>query len=89
MRKIEQVSVKRPEITSVICDRCKVLVPADDIWEFQEFMLHTYHAGYGNTVFSDGDELEIDLCQHCVKEVLGPYMRLVRNPITHFGYNDE
>lgn len=89
MRKIEQVSKATPTITEVTCDRCTIVVKADDIMEFQEFLSLTYDAGYGNREFNDGDELEIDLCQHCVKVVLGPYLRLVRNPISHFGYKNE
>ncbi len=26
--------------------------------------------------FKDGAEIELDLCQHCVKEVLGQYLRI-------------
>ncbi len=86
MRKIEDKVLIRPAIIQITCDCCKSIVGEDDIDEFQEFMSHNYFAGYGNTVFNDGDELEVDLCQHCVKSLLGPYMRLVRNPISGFGY---
>lgn len=89
MRKVEQVTRPISTVVEITCDRCKKVVSTDDIDEAQEFMTTSYDAGYGNRVFQDGDHLQVDLCQYCVKEVLGPYMRLVCNPITHFGYDND
>ena len=66
----------------IICNKCgkRVLEFSDktdrtgkDIIEAQEFLRYEKSCGYGS-IFGDEALYEIHLCQHCVKEVLGPYM---------------
>ena len=56
------------------CDRCgrhaKTVV--DDI-EFNEFLSVNHLAGYGS-IFGDSNRLKLDLCQHCLKDVLGQWI---------------
>ena len=60
------------------CDKCgKSATRDEDPFEFQEFLHWENDCGY-NSVFGDGSGLEIDLCQNCVKEVLGPYLFITR-----------
>ncbi len=62
------------------CDRCGRVARASDNdygMELQEFKTINVDAGYGASAFVDGDFWTTDLCQHCVREVLGDYLRRV------------
>lgn len=59
-------------LSAKTCDRCKRRAEKDDI-EFQEFLTIDHRAGYGS-VFGDGSQLRLDLCQHCIKAVLGHWL---------------
>ena len=63
------------KIEAITCDACKVKY--DDSMEMQEFLCHSDRGGF-SSVFGDGYLIEIDLCQHCVKEILGPYLRVLK-----------
>jgi len=68
------VSESNPNI--ITCDKCKIDASSDkEIFEYQEFLRVRFRGGYGS-VFGDGDICEIDLCQRCLKEVLGAYIRV-------------
>jgi hypothetical protein len=43
--------------------------------EWQESLQLRFTGGYGS-VFGDGTKVAVDLCQHCVKELLGAYCRV-------------
>ena len=72
MRKTVKETYVRNKVTSVICDRCKK--EYNDDMELQEFLMH-YNTGGYNSVFGDGSKTSLDLCQHCVKELLGDYIQ--------------
>ena len=61
------------EIAYIECDRCSR--KDYDTIEIQEYLSWKNHVGYGGVPYHDGDTIEIDLCQYCVKEVLGGWMR--------------
>ena len=83
--KVEAVR-PQPFIQSLICDRCGTHANRDgQDCEFQEFTSIQYRAGYGS-VFGDGNRVEVDLCQHCVKDTLGSWLRIT-DPLQ--GYNQE
>ncbi|EBC3771026.1 hypothetical protein DLA12_02760 [Salmonella enterica] len=63
---------KTLSLSAKTCDRCRRRAEKDDL-EFQEFLAIDHRAGYGS-VFGDGSRLRLDLCQHCVKEVLGQWL---------------
>jgi hypothetical protein len=64
------------ETALVTCDRChREMAPNDLDGEHQERIAIRFRAGY-SSVFGDGNLVEADLCQHCVKEVLGPWLRV-------------
>lgn len=48
---------------------------AQNIFEFQEFLSLDYMGGYAS-IIGDETRFQLDLCQHCVKELLLPYARL-------------
>jgi len=65
-------------IESKECDCChrKVLAnKIDDMSEFQEFCHIRLVGGYGS-IFGDEARIEVDLCQHCLKKLLGDYIRI-------------
>lgn len=63
--------IRRPE--SFICDVCKKKYT--DTLEMQEFQHIEFDGGYGS-VFGDESLVEIDICQHCFKRLLGKYCRI-------------
>lgn len=68
--------VVREVAVSVVCDVCgKSFSMEDDVFEVQEFVHIRLHGGYGS-VFGDGDLVELDMCQHCLKKHLGEYVRI-------------
>ena len=71
---LREVTIHEPE--AIICDRCHRRAECNsDHFEFQEYLSIDNIGGYGS-VIGDGTRFQIDLCQHCVKELLLPYARL-------------
>jgi hypothetical protein len=61
-------------VAGCICDRCqKKLIPSSEGWDEKWSIQH--QAGY-YSVFGDGKRLSLDLCQECILEVLGPWLRI-------------
>jgi hypothetical protein len=67
--------VTKEELIAIVCDACKVSY--DDTVEMQEFLSFKNTGGYGS-IFGDGYNIEIDLCQQCQKSLLGNYLRITR-----------
>lgn len=65
------------DVAACTCDRCqRRMTPGDDdLWEWGEKLSVSFHGGYGS-IFGDGNKVEIDLCQQCVKETLGAWLRI-------------
>lgn len=63
---------------SVTCDKCGKTYSTDpdsqDCMELQEFHHIDFTGGYAS-VFGDMMQVQCDLCQHCLKEIIGPYCR--------------
>jgi hypothetical protein len=80
----------QPFTKELVCDRCGREAELDDTdCEFHEFTSLAYKAGYGS-VLGDGNNIELDLCQHCVKETLGTWLRITDpyagfDPVAHGG----
>jgi hypothetical protein len=60
------------------CDTCQRYVASEDTLEHQEMLHLRVNGGYAS-VLGDGSRWELDLCQHCMKKILGPYLREVTN----------
>lgn len=75
-QKYKQVTVKqtRGELVEIICDRCGKSITPDDFVEWQEALTIGFRGGYGS-VFGDDIKYRCDLCQHCLKETLGEYIK--------------
>jgi len=71
-----RITVQSIEITkklsSVICDCCKK--EYDDDMDLQEFLSY-YNTGGYSSVFGDGAVMSLDLCQDCVKKLLGEFIQ--------------
>ncbi len=62
-----------------ICDRCGKEMQRDAIdGEWSERLTISFRAGYGS-VFGDGNIVECDLCQHCIKDLLERYLRIIHD----------
>ncbi len=66
-----QKVIEEPE--AVICDVCKREFTAHDL-ETQEFHHVQFTGGY-ESVFGDGTQVECDICQHCLKQLIGEHCR--------------
>jgi hypothetical protein len=75
MVKTKPKTVTLQETESIICDVCKREVPVKDFGEIQEF-LHINELGGFESIFGDGTVIKCDICQECLKKLLGPYLRL-------------
>lgn len=74
MIKYEEIQIKHKKSVSVTCDVCKKEFFYDkDAMETEEFHYIRFRGGYGS-VFADGISYKIDVCQHCLKKLLGEYM---------------
>jgi hypothetical protein len=62
------------DVAACTCDRCQRRLTPDD-YEWWEKLSVSFHGGYGS-IFGDGCKVEIDLCQQCVKETLGAWLRI-------------
>jgi len=61
------------------CDRCNAEArlhgDISGLWDFQEFLCVDFTAGYGAKAFADGIHYSCELCENCVKDLLGSYLR--------------
>lgn len=65
--------------TYATCDRCgREMVPNNQDCEHQERIAIRFRAGYGS-IFEDGNLVEADICQHCLQEVFGKYLRITKD----------
>lgn len=71
-----QIKDVRPEsfVKQIRCDRCGLLAELGEA-EFQEFVSIELKAGYAS-IFGDGNDVQIDLCQQCLRTSLGPWLRV-------------
>ena len=65
---------KRIRYKGIICDKCGKRITPDDWIDWQEALQIRFTGGFGS-VFGDEMSFRCDLCQHCVKDVLGEYIK--------------
>ena len=66
------------EVSEIKCDICGNTYSTDvgqDVFEAQEFLQISFKGGYGS-IFGDGSEVECEICQHCLKEKMGEFLRV-------------
>ena len=68
--------VERKAVKSFACDKCgkKYKPDSEDIFELQETYSIRFTGGY-SSVFGDMNEISCDLCQHCLKELIGDFCK--------------
>lgn len=76
MKHYKDTQITRKELVSMTCDKCGKM--EEDIMEFQEWQYINFTSGY-NSIFGDGYEYACDLCQECIKELLGQYLIYLGN----------
>jgi len=63
------------ELAACTCDRCQRRLIADEPGEWQERLSLDHSCGF-DSIFGDGNLVCLDLCQHCVMELLGEWLRI-------------
>ena len=61
-------------VQQIMCDRCGTEAARAEV-EFQEMTSIGFGGGYGS-IFGDGTRVEIDICQRCLSETLGAWLRV-------------
>jgi len=65
--------VTQQQIIGFECSRCKTIY-YDDLYPFEmQEMLHWRNVGGYGSVWGEGNQVEIDLCQRCTRELLEPF----------------
>lgn len=59
----------------IICDICKREASPED-YEYYEFTKIKLNCGYVS-IFGDGTAIRLDICQRCLKDKLGAYLRRI------------
>ncbi len=72
MKIYEIIQTEARELKEFHCDRCKKKITVDDEFELQETISISFEGGY-SSVFGDGVIVECDLCQQCLKELIGEF----------------
>ena len=83
---MKQLDVKpQAYVKRLVCDRCAREADRED-FEFFEFLSFANKGGYGS-VFREDNEIEINLCQKCFKEVLGCWIKTKANGLQQAAVN--
>lgn len=73
MKQFEERTVQ--SIVAHTCDCCGREAKIGDNFEASEFIFVDYVGGY-QSIFGDGAHVSIDICQYCLKEKLGAWLRI-------------
>jgi len=74
MLKVKTVEVPSEVVESITCDKCGKVISPDDWMEWQEIVTISFRGGFGS-IFGDEGSFRCDLCQYCLKETLGKYIK--------------
>jgi RNase P subunit RPR2 len=74
MIRYETRQVVQEQMKEFICDKCKRVLTTspEDSMELQEAYMIEIHGGY-ESVFGDMSHVTCDLCQDCLKELIGSF----------------
>lgn len=76
---MRQTRTKTIQEEIIVCDRChREMGPDSKDFELQERTAIRFRGGYGS-VFGDGNLVEADICQNCLQEVFGKYLRITED----------
>lgn len=68
-------TIKQDVLVSITCDKCKKEYHIDNWVEMQQFHHIDIRGRYGS-VFGDESWVLCDLCQYCLKELIGDFCRI-------------
>lgn len=72
---MKKTAFKKTEvITGRICDVCNLEATIEDP-EFDDFWSIDQTCGY-HSIFGDGVHISLDICQHCLKDKLGQWIKI-------------
>ena len=74
MKNYIELVVPTKILKSISCDRCGRTYQIENSFEYEEFFYINQVGGY-HSIFGDGTKVTADLCQHCIKELLGEYFQ--------------
>lgn len=69
------------EVAACTCDRCHRRMAFGDPDWFEKLSVSL--TGGFDSIFGDGNKVEIDLCQQCVRDTLGTWLRISRQEDRH------
>ena len=79
MKNYKNIKIITRELISITCDICAKECDGEDL-DFQEFT-HIHFVGGYTSIFEDGGEYEADICQCCLKKLIGDKLRYLGNRI--------
>lgn len=74
VRHFVTIPAEQQQLDGITCDVCQQRYT--DVFDLQEFHFVDLVGGYAS-VFGDGTRVQADLCQRCLQEKLGPYLRVI------------
>lgn len=75
MKTFKYVDVVVKEIDEWKCDICGLDFLENEIEAQESIEIHKF-GGYGS-IFGDGSEYHVDMCQHCLNKILGEYINVI------------
>jgi len=84
------IETRERDTKVVTCDRCgKKMADDEPLGGYNNRTQIRFRAGYAS-LFGDGNKIEGDLCDRCLYELLGPYLRIVEpDPDESRWYNAD
>jgi len=84
------IETRERDTKVVTCDRCgKKMADDEPLGGYSNRTQIRFRAGYAS-LFGDGNKIEGDLCDRCLYELLGPYLRIVEpDPDESRWYNAD
>jgi hypothetical protein len=73
MKHYREFTATQMELESITCDKCHT--EYDDVLELQEFLSINFTGGY-NSIFGDTNTVMCDICQYCLKDMIGDICRV-------------
>lgn len=75
MKKFKEVQVTKQALESLQCDICQKEYGPQDFLDTQEFLHINFVGGFGS-IFGDMNRVHADICQDCLKDKLGEYLKI-------------
>ncbi|MCY4745683.1 hypothetical protein NYO99_11935 [Pelomonas sp. UHG3] len=72
-------------VAQLRCDRCGTEAQHNDGDGFNNFLQIEFDTSWGSEL-GDGNHVELDICHACLKQTLGPWLRIAPAPWARAGY---